>query len=90
MHGVRAAEAAAERAKSSHTSPVTHCVERPHVTEVLRSTNEARTNHETEDPDASVKANDIRKAIIKKLEDLNDEDLISSVELNDTYLEEDK
>ena len=44
-------------------------------------------NHETEDPDASVKADDIRKAIIKKLEDLNDEDLISSVELNDTYLE---
>jgi hypothetical protein len=42
-------------------------------------------DHKTEDPDDSVKADDIRKAIIKRLADLNDEDLISSVELNDTY-----
>ena len=41
-------------------------------------------NHETEDPDESVRADDIRKAIIKRLADLNDEDLISSVELDDT------
>ena len=41
-------------------------------------------DHETEDPDESVKADDIRKAIIKRLADLNDEDLISSVELDDT------
>jgi len=42
-------------------------------------------DHETEDPDESVRADDIRKAIIKRLADLNDEDLISSVELDDTY-----
>ena len=41
-------------------------------------------DHETEDPDDSVRADDIRKAIIKRLADLNDEDLISSVELDDT------
>ena len=41
-------------------------------------------DHETEDPDESVRADDIRKAIIKRLADLNDEDLISSVELDDT------
>jgi len=41
-------------------------------------------DHETEDSDNSVKADDIRKAIIKRLADLNDEDLISSVELDDT------
>ena len=41
-------------------------------------------DHETEDPDESVGADDIRKAIIKRLADLNDEDLISSVELDDT------
>ena len=42
-------------------------------------------NHKTEDPHKSVTADDIRKAIIKRLADLNDEDLISSVELDDTY-----
>jgi len=42
-------------------------------------------DHKTEDPDKSVRADDIRKAIIKRLADLNDEDLISSVELDDTY-----
>jgi len=41
-------------------------------------------DHETEDSDESVRADDIRKAIIKRLADLNDEDLISSVELDDT------
>ena len=41
-------------------------------------------DHETEDPDESVRADDIRKVIIKRLADLNDEDLISSVELDDT------
>ena len=41
-------------------------------------------DHETEDPDESVGADDIRKAIIKRLADFNDEDLISSVELDDT------
>ena len=45
-------------------------------------------NHETEDPDISVKADDIRKAIVKRLEALDDEDLISSVELDDTFLED--
>tara|TARA_A100001201_G_C4035133_1_gene184948 strand:+ start:279 stop:464 length:186 start_codon:yes stop_codon:yes gene_type:complete len=44
-------------------------------------------NHITEDPHKSVTADDIRKAIIKRLADLNDEDLISSVELDDTYEE---
>ena len=44
-------------------------------------------NHITEDPYKSVTADDIRKAIIKRLADLNDEDLISSVELDDTYEE---
>jgi hypothetical protein len=44
-------------------------------------------NHKTEDPYKSVTADDIRKAIIKRLADLNDEDLISSVELDDTYEE---
>ena len=39
----------------------------------------------TENTDKSVSADDIRKAIIKRLADLNDEDLISSVELDDTY-----
>ena len=42
-------------------------------------------DHKTENPDKSVTADDIRKAIIKRLADLNDEDLISSVELDDTY-----
>jgi hypothetical protein len=41
-------------------------------------------DHETKDPDESVRADHIRKAIIKRLADLNDEDLISSVELDDT------
>ncbi len=41
-------------------------------------------DHETEDPDESVRADDIRKAIIKRLAHLNDEELISSVELDDT------
>ena len=44
-------------------------------------------NHITEDPYKSVTADDIRKAVIKRLADLNDEDLISSVELDDTYEE---
>ena len=44
-------------------------------------------NHVTEDPYKSVTADDIRKAVIKRLADLNDEDLISSVELDDTYEE---
>ena len=44
-------------------------------------------DHKTEDSDNSVKADDIRKAIIKRLADLNDEDLISSVELDDTVEE---
>jgi|TARA_E500000305_G_scaffold82068_1_gene67906 hypothetical protein len=41
-------------------------------------------DHETEDSDESVRADDIRKAIIKRLADLTDEDLIQSVELDDT------
>ena len=44
-------------------------------------------NHVTEDPYKSVTADDIRKAVIKRLADLNDEDLMSSVELDDTYEE---
>jgi len=41
-------------------------------------------NHETENWENSVTADPIRKAIIEKLSTLNDEDLISVVELNDT------
>ena len=41
-------------------------------------------DHETKDSDNSVRADDIRKAIIKRLADLTDEDLIQSVELDDT------
>ena len=41
-------------------------------------------NHETENWENSVTADAIRKAIIEKLSTLNDEDLISVVELNDT------
>jgi hypothetical protein len=45
-------------------------------------------NHKTEDPYKSVTADDIRKAIIKRLANCSDEDLLSEVELNDTYEEE--
>ena len=41
-------------------------------------------NHETENWENSVTADTIRKSIIKKLATLNDEDLISVVELDDT------
>jgi len=41
-------------------------------------------NHETENWENSVTADAIRKAIIEKLSTLNDEDLISVVELDDT------
>lgn len=41
-------------------------------------------NHKTENSDNSVSADDIRKAIIKRLADLTDEDLIQCVELDDT------
>jgi len=41
-------------------------------------------NHETENWENSVTADAIRKSIIKKLATLNDEDLISVVELDDT------
>jgi len=41
-------------------------------------------NHETENWENSVTADAIRKAIIEKLSTLNDEDLISVVELEDT------
>ena len=44
-------------------------------------------NHVTEDPYLSVTADDVRKAIIKKLADYSDSDLISIVELTDTYKE---
>ena len=44
-------------------------------------------NHVTEDPYLSVTADDIRKAIIKKLADYSDSDLLSIVELTDTYEE---
>tara|TARA_R100000426_G_scaffold160_2_gene248 strand:- start:1852 stop:2037 length:186 start_codon:yes stop_codon:yes gene_type:complete len=45
-------------------------------------------NHVTEDPYLSVTADDIRKAIIKKLADYSDSDLLSIVELTDTYKED--
>ena len=45
-------------------------------------------NHETENWENSVRADAIRKAIIEKLATLNDEDLISVVELDDTFKEE--
>ena len=45
-------------------------------------------NHITEDPYLSVTADDIRKAIIKKLADYSDSDLLSIVELTDTYKED--
>ena len=45
-------------------------------------------NHVTEDPYLSVTADDIRKAIIKKLADYSDSDLLSIVELTDTYNED--
>jgi len=44
-------------------------------------------NHETEDPYLSVTADDLRKAIIKRLADCSDSDLLSEVELSDTYNE---
>jgi len=44
-------------------------------------------NHITEDPYKSVTAYDIRKAIIKRLANCSDEDLLSEVELNDTQTE---
>ena len=44
-------------------------------------------NHITEDPYKSVTADDIRKAIIKRLANCSDEDLWSEVELNDTQTE---
>ena len=44
-------------------------------------------NHITEDPYQSVTADDIRKAIIKRLANCSDEDLLSEVELNDTQTE---
>ena len=46
-------------------------------------------NHETENWENSVTADDIRKSIIKTLATLNDEDLISVVELDDTFEEKD-
>ena len=47
-------------------------------------------DHLTEDPYKSVSADDIRKAIIKKLAEYSDEDLLSVVELDDTYKNEEK
>ena len=44
-------------------------------------------NHETENWENSVTADAIRKSIIKRLATLNDEDLISVVELEDTIKE---
>ena len=46
-------------------------------------------NHITEDPYLSVTADDVRKAIIKKLAEYSDDDddLLSVVELTDTYKE---
>ena len=41
--------------------------------------------HTTEDPYKSVSADDVRKAIIKRLANCSDEDLLSEVELTDTY-----
>ena len=43
--------------------------------------------HETENWENSVTADDIRKSIITTLSNLNDEDLISVVELDDTFKE---
>ena len=45
-------------------------------------------NHVTEDPYLSVTADDVRKAIIKRLADCSDSDLLSEVELTDTYKED--
>ena len=45
-------------------------------------------NHTTEDPYLSVTADDVRKAIIEKLAELSDDDLLSVVELTDTYKED--
>tara|TARA_R100000455_G_C6142882_1_gene35300 strand:- start:70 stop:243 length:174 start_codon:yes stop_codon:yes gene_type:complete len=42
-------------------------------------------DHVTKDPYRSVSADDIRKAIIQKLAEYSDDDLLSVVELNDTY-----
>ncbi len=44
--------------------------------------------HTTEDPYKSVSADDVRKAIIKRLANCSDEDLLSEVELTDTYKED--
>ena len=44
--------------------------------------------HTTEDPYKSVSADDVRKAIIKRLADCSDSDLLSEVELTDTYKED--
>ena len=41
--------------------------------------------HTTEDPYKSVSADDVRKAIIQKLAEYSDDDLLSVVELTDTY-----
>lgn len=47
-------------------------------------------NHITEDPYLSVTADDVRKAIIKKLAEYSDDDddFLSVVELTDTYKED--
>tara|TARA_R100000700_G_C3078911_1_gene85545 strand:+ start:129 stop:299 length:171 start_codon:yes stop_codon:yes gene_type:complete len=45
-------------------------------------------NHITEDPYLSVTADDVRKAIIQKLAEYSDDDLLSAVELTDTYKED--
>tara|TARA_R110000796_G_scaffold78068_2_gene174405 strand:- start:1014 stop:1202 length:189 start_codon:yes stop_codon:yes gene_type:complete len=42
-------------------------------------------DHLTEDPYKSVSADNVRKSIIKKLAEYSDEDLLSVVELDDTY-----
>ena len=42
-------------------------------------------NHETEDADKSVKADEIRKAILNRMNKLSDQDLIQAVELDDTF-----
>jgi len=45
-------------------------------------------NHKNKNWENSVTADDIRKSIIKTLSNLNDEDLISVVELDDTFKED--
>ena len=44
-------------------------------------------NHITEDPYLSVTADDVRKAIIKKLADCPNDDLLDNIEITDTYEE---